>query len=133
MIEKTQTIDLISINKSFLDVMDKPGFLPLIQCASNIFDAPIIFTDENYHLICLYPKNKIGDSVYDTLLETRVLPLETIVKFQEAYLQSPGSHYNPFFVKEGLVKDSPRIFAEVYDDKKILGHIGVFINANSVQ
>lgn len=109
--------------------MDKSGFLPLIRGASKIFDAPIIFTDEHYNLISLYPEQKIGDSVYDTLLESGTLSIDTIVAFQQSYLGEEGLRYEPFYVKEGLVKDAPRIFAEVYDEEKVLGHIGIFISA----
>lgn len=133
MTKKSHVPDMLSIYKAFYEFMDKPGFLPLIQYASKIFEAPIIFTDEHYHLISLYPTNKIDDFVYDTLLETGFLPIETIAAFQEAYLKEPGNRYEPFFAKEGLVKDLPRIFAEVYDEKKILGHIGIFVNAKEVK
>lgn len=133
MIKTVQTPDMLAIYQEFHKCMDKQGFLPLIRCASKIFDAPVIFTDEHYHLISQYPLKNIGDIVYDTYLETGALPIETIAAYQDAYLGDPGNRYKPFFVKEGLVKDSPRIFAEVYDEVKILGHIGVLINEEEVK
>lgn len=128
-----QAPDIISVYNKFHKIMDKPGFSPIIKCASKIFNAPVIFTDEDYHMISLYPVKKIGDEVYDTLLETGSLSIETIAAFQEAYLQEPGNRYEPFFVNNGLVKNMPRIFAEVYDDKNILGHIGIFINLQEAE
>lgn len=107
--------------------IDQSGFLPLIRCASEVFDAPVIFTDKEYRLISLYPSKKIGDYVYDTLLEEGSLSDDTIAAFHEAYLRQPGTRYEPFFENQGLVKDCPRIFAEVYDDTKILGHIAIFL------
>jgi hypothetical protein len=107
--------------------MDKPGFRPLIRCASKIFDAPVVFTDNKYQLISLYPTKKIGDFVYDTLLTTGGLPDETIAAYHDAYLKKPGTRYEPFFEKEGLVEKCPRIFAEVYDEAKVLGHIAIFL------
>lgn len=130
---KTKAPDIASIYKEFYNCIDKPGFIPIIQCASKIFNAPIVFTDDKYNLISLYPVKKINDAVYDTLLEAGTLPLETITAFHEAYLNKPGKRYDPFFEKDGLVKDSPRIFAEIYDKEKILGHIAIFINAKKVQ
>ncbi len=107
--------------------MDKPGFLPLIRCASEIFEAPVVFTDNKYELISMYPTKKIEDFVYDTLFEEGVLPEETIAAYHEAYLRQPGTRYEPFFEDEGLVEKCPRIFAEVYDEVKIIGHIAIFL------
>ena len=118
---------MLEIYKEFHKQMDKPGFRPLIQAAAKIFDAPVVFTDNKYQLISLYPAKKIDDDVYDTLLETGGLPEETIAAFHSAYLNQPGKRYEPFFEKEGLVKDFPRIFAEVYDEINILGHVAIFL------
>lgn len=122
-----QAPDLLEIYKEFHEIMDKPGFQPLIRCASKIFGGPVIFTDDQYQLIAIYPTKKINDFVYDTLLTTGTLPEETIAAFHKAYLRKPGTRYQPFYEKEGLVKDSPRIFAEVYDEAKVIGHIAIFL------
>lgn len=124
---KKQIPAMLEIYKEFHNQMDKPGFLPLIQAAAKIFDAPVVFTDNKYQLVSLYPSRKMDDFVYDTLLETGGLPEETIAAFHSAYLHQPGKRYEPFFEKEGLVKDCPRIFAEVYDDVSILGHVAIFL------
>lgn len=107
--------------------MDQPGFLPLIRCASEIFEAPVVFTDDKYELISMYPAKKIGDFVYDTLFEEGSLPEDTIAAYHEAYLRQPGTRYEPFFEDEGLVEECPRIFAEVYDEEKVIGHIAIFL------
>lgn len=119
--------NLLDIYKEFHNQMDKPGFRPLIRSASKIFDAPVVLTDHQYQLLSLYPAKKIGDPVYDTLLSTGGVPAETIAAFHEAYLSQPGTRYDPFFENTGLVKDCPRIFAEVYDEKKISGHVAIFL------
>ncbi|QSX07677.1 hypothetical protein J0B03_07490 [Alkalibacter rhizosphaerae] len=67
---KTESPDMMQIIKEFHDQMDKPGYRPLIRSASKFFDAPVVFTDDKYELVSLYPAKKIGDFVYDTLLET---------------------------------------------------------------
>ncbi|MGE4509349.1 MAG: PucR family transcriptional regulator [Eubacteriaceae bacterium] len=119
--------DFRTIYKTLHAQMDQPGFRPMIRAASKIFDAPIIFTDDKYQLVALYPAQKIGDYVYDTLLEAGVLPAETIAAYQKSYLSDPGRRYDPFFEKSGLVKDHPRIFAEIYDENKVYGHIAIFL------
>ncbi|MBF7097459.1 helix-turn-helix domain-containing protein [Alkalibacter sp. M17DMB] len=124
---KSKSPDMIEIYKEFHREMDKPGFRPLIRAAGKIFDAPVVFTDNEYQMVSMYPTKKIDDFVYDTLLETGGLPEETIAAFHKAYLSQPGKRYDPFFEKEGLVKDCPRIFAEVYDETKVLGHVAIFL------
>lgn len=119
--------NMVQIYKEFHGQMDKPGYRPLIRCASMVFDAPVVFTDDKYELVSLYPAKKMGDFVYDTLLETGGLPQETIAAFHTAYLREPGRRYKPFYKNDGLVKDCPRIFAEVYDEVKVLGHVAVFL------
>lgn len=104
-----------------------PGFRPLIRAASKLFDAPVVFTDKSYQLVSLYLAQKINDYVYDTLLDAGELLEETIAAFQKSYLSEPGRRYDPFFEKSGLVKDCPRIFAEVYDETKVYGHVAVFL------
>ena len=126
--------DFRSVYKDLHMQMDKPGFRPIIRAASKIFNAPVIFTDDKYQLLSLYPAQKINDYVYDTLLEAGELPEETIAAFQKSYLSDPGRRYDPFFEKSGLVKDYPRIFAEVYDETKVYGHVAVFLkNKNCKQ
>lgn len=124
---KNQEPNFRDIYKEFHGQMDKPGFRPIIRSASILFDAPVIFTDEKYQLVSLYPAVKINDYVYDTLLEEGELPDETIAAFHKAYLRKPGRRYEPFFEKSGLVKDCPRIFAEIYDDDKVYGHVAVLL------
>lgn len=119
--------NLLEIYKEFHNQMDKPGFLPLIRSASLIFDAPVVLTDDQYQLISLYPAQSIGDPVYDMLLATGAVPEDIIAAFHEAYLNQPGTRYEPFFEDTGLVKDCPRIFAEVYDEKEVRGHVAIFL------
>jgi len=118
---------LYDIYKTLHKDMDQPGYRPLIRSASAIFNAPVVFTDDQYQLIAIYPEEKIGDFVYDTLLEQGYLSDETIADFHNAYLRDPGKRYEPFYEKSGLVEDCPRIFAEVYDDTNILGHAAIFL------
>ncbi len=122
--EKSRLYDIYKIlHKN----MDQPGYRPLIRGAATLFGAPVIFTDDRYQLIAMYPEEKIGDYVYDTLLEQGYLPESIIADFHNAYLREPGKRYEPFYEKDGPVKDCPRIFAEVYDDTNILGHAAIFL------
>lgn len=119
--------NMLEVYRELHKHMDRSGFRPLIQAASKLFNAPVVFTDNTYHLVSLYPASPIGDFVFDALLETGGLDDETISAFTSVYLHTPGNTYEPFFEKDGLVKDCPRIFAEVYDEDHILGHVAIFL------
>ncbi len=124
---------LYDIYKTLHKDMDQVGYRPLIRSATAIFDAPVLLTDERYQIIAIYPEEKIGDIVYDTLLEEGQLPDEIIASFHEAYLRDAGKRYEPFYENEGLVKNCPRIFAEVYDESKIFGHVAIFLKNKSLE
>ena len=99
----------------------------LVRRASEFLDCGILLTDENYYLVSQFPSKKIGEEVWDTLCEHKVLPYKVIKSFQEMYLKNEKKTYKPFFADWGLVGKYPRIFAEIYNEDRILGHIGIFL------
>ena len=99
----------------------------LVEVAYDFFKLPVLVTDENYKLISQHPRQKIGVDIWDTLLEKKVLPLETVKSYQREYLDNYKQHYEPFYADSGLVGNCPRIFAEVYTDDQIIGHAALFM------
>lgn len=53
-----QSPTMPAIYKAFHRQIDKPGFLLLNKAAVKNFDAPVIFTDNKYPLVSLYPSKK---------------------------------------------------------------------------
>jgi hypothetical protein len=120
-------VNLNDVYRIFFEALKYDSIDALVEAAFNIFNLPVILTNENYKLICQYPKQKTGEEIWDTLLEKKVLPLSTVEEYQKEYLESMDRCYRPFYANSGLVKNCPRIFGEVYEGEQIYGHVAVFM------
>lgn len=113
--------------KVFFEALKEDSIEVLIRSAWEFFGLPVLFTDENYKLVCQFPKEKIGQPIWDTMFEGQSLPLETIKYYQQTYLNIDEKYYEPFYSCEGPAEDCPRIFGEVYSSERIYGHIAIFM------
>jgi len=117
----------------FFEALKQDNLHELVRAAGDFLGYGIVLTDENYYLISQYPNKTIGEYVWDTLYKHKVLSYDIIRSFQEMYLNNKKKTYNPFYADWGLIGDFPRIFAEIYTEEKILGHIGIFLLGNELQ
>lgn len=111
----------------FFEAVKADDINVLVACAWKFFGLPVLLTDENYRLVCQYPNRRLGQSIWDTLYDHRVLPMELVQEYQHSYLNMHERYYKPFYSREGLAADCPRIFGEVYSDERIYGHIAIFM------
>lgn len=102
----------------------------LIQAAWEFFGVPVLLTDENYKAVCQYPKQKLGQPIWDALLENTALPLEVIQSYNQAYLSDRQPYYRPFYSDQGPSADCPRIYGEVHAGGRIFGYVGIFLFDN---
>ncbi len=109
------------------------GVEQIIQAAHEIFERPVLLTDEHYRLICQVPKKPIGNDIWDRLLEEKELPANVIREYQKIFLNSQTETYQPFYGNWGPAKDSPRIFGELVIHQKIAGHVAVFLQDRPLQ
>lgn len=99
----------------------------VIRAASELYECPVLLTDEHYRLLYQYPEHRLGQSIWDSLHDTGVLPLDTIWEYQQAFLSDTPSIYEPFYADWGPAAEVPRIFGEVYTPTgRILGHFAIF-------
>ena len=85
----------------------------VIRAASELYECPVLLTDEHYRLLYQYPEHRLGQSIWDSLHDTGVLPLDTIWEYQQAFLSDTPSIYEPFYADWGPAAEVPRIFGEV--------------------
>ncbi len=111
----------------FYQALLKGGVKNIVQTANLIFNKPVLFTDENYRLICQSPEEPIGNYIWDTLYEKKTLSIETIWEYQHFFLNDQVNTYEPFYANWGVVKDAPRIFGEVAASDQVLGHVAIFL------
>jgi len=119
--------------KVFFEAIQEDSIHSLVRAAAEFWGYGVLVTDENYYLVSQYPNQRIGDPVWDTLYEHKVLSQQIIQSFQQMYLVNESKTYEPFYADRGLVGDFPRIFAEIYTEDRILGHIGIFLMGNELQ
>ena len=123
----------VNAHQKFFEALQRGGIDAIIETASHLFQSPVLFTDHNYRLISMYPQKCIGESIWDTLFESKTLPLEIIWEFQNAFLKNMVDVYNPFYANWGYVEKWPRIFGEVYSGSHIIGHVAIFLGKTPFQ
>lgn len=113
--------------RKLYDALIKGGIDRIIKEANQIFQSPVLLTDENYQLLCQIPKQLIENDIWDTLLKKRKLPAETIWEYQTQFLNDQKGKYKAFYADWGPVKNAPRIFGEVRINGRIVGHVAIFL------
>ncbi len=111
----------------FFEALKQDSIEALIRTAWEFFGLPVLMTDENYKLVCQYPKKKLDQPIWDALYESHTLPLDVIQFYQQTYLNMEEQYYRPFYSHEGPAADCPRIFGEVHSEERIYGHIAIFL------
>ncbi len=109
------------------------SYQEIVKAAFDLFNLPIVLVDSDYKPLSFYPPVKIGNDIYDTIVEGKPLATETVRLYQTTFLSKRGSHYDPFYANDGIVADCPRIFAEVNDGKSVYGHLAIFLFDNPVR
>ena len=90
----------------------------------------MLLTDENYKAVCQYPRQKLGQPIWDALLQNTALPLEVIQSYNQAYLSDQQPYYRPFYSDQGPSADCPRIYGEIHAGGRIFGYVGIFLFDN---
>lgn len=121
------SISLDTAYRIFFEALKSDDIDAVISAAWGLFNLPVLLTDENYKLIAQYPQRRIGEEIWDALFAEKSLPVDLIRRFQDEFLDGKDRTYEPFYASGGLVQGCPRIFAEVYEGEKILGHLAVFM------
>lgn len=99
----------------------------VLEAAYKLFDSPILFTDEAYRLLYQIPNKKLQNTVWNTILETKVLPDTIVWSYQKHFLNDKIETYKPFYVNWGNSEDAPHIFGQIYNGTQILGHVSIFL------
>lgn len=122
-----QNYSIKDVYEAFYDALKVGGIPSIVKTAVELYDSPVLLTNEDYHLICQYPQEPIGNTIWDTLLVNKTLPSETIYEYQKKLLNKRKEIYEPFYSNKGIVKESPRIFGEVTHKNRVLGHVAIFL------
>ncbi len=111
--------------------------MAILQSAYRIFEAPVVLTNERYRLIAQWPREPIGDMVFDGLLEGPSLSMEIVQRYVQEYLYDKETTFSPFFVDHGVGGAYPRILGQVSVRSaasiETLGHFGILLGEKELQ
>ena len=113
--------------KRVFEAMLDGGINAIIKMANKIFNSPVVFTDDNYRIISQFPHQLIGDPIWDTLIENKILSLETVQEYHTLLSNEKANKYRPFYANWGLATNVPRIMATLYKDDRIFGHLEILL------
>jgi hypothetical protein len=98
----------------------------VVTVAYEIFGKPVLFVDEYFHVVSMYPSGPIGDPAWDEIYQNKAMNREQIFSTLDEFLSGKKAFYKPFFANTGSCAQSPRLFAEVVQDDNVHGHLIVF-------
>lgn len=98
----------------------------VVAATQEIFGRPVLFVDEYFHVVSMYPSRAIGIAEWDEIYESKAMNREQIFRTLDEFLSGKQAFYKPFYACTGSCEKSPRLFAEVVQDSTVHGHIIVF-------
>ena len=113
--------------KRVFEAMLNGGINAIIKIANEIFNSPVVFTDDNYRIISQFPHHPIGDPIWDTLIENKILSLETVWEYRTLLSNEKADKFRPFYANWGLATNVPRIMGTLYKDDRIFGHLEILL------
>ena len=131
--EPTPSQRLLTATWKLFNASLETGLTALIQAASEIYQAPVLYTNELFQIRAMYPNRPTGDHDWDQLYEQRHLPLDEVWKILDENLSGQEPFYRPFYADSGLCRDIPRLFGEVVRSKTVRGHVIVYLGGLPLQ
>lgn len=98
----------------------------VLSAAYEVLGKPILFVDEYFHVVSMYPAEPIGNREWDSIFENKAMNREQILETLDEFLSGKKAFYKPFFANTGSCAKAPRLFAEVVQDNNVHGHLIVF-------
>ena len=98
----------------------------VITVTHEIFQKPVLFVDEYFHVVSMQPSAPIGDPEWDEIYRNKAMNRDQVYRTLDEFLSGKEAFYRPFYANTGSCADAPRIFAEVVQDNTVHGHILVF-------
>ena len=111
--------------KLFLAVCDQ-NMNKVVTAICEIFQMPVLFVDEYFHVVSMQPTGPIGDPEWDEIHRTMAMNQAQIFRTLDEFLSGQQAFYQPFYAATGSCADSPKVFAEGVQDDTVHGHIIVF-------
>ena len=113
--------------RCFLDVIDQEGVQPLIQAASEFFGAPVLFTDELFHIRSVWPREQTGVAELDQSIREGAIQAKREWAILDENLSGEKAFYEPFYANTGVCERVPRLYGELAWQDEVRGHVVVYL------
>lgn len=118
---------LLEAYRAVFESIREQGTDSIIRVANRIFNCPVLFADEYFHVVAMSPSTTIGDEAWDYMVEKKDMRQERIWAIMDEFLSGKEEFYPVFYADSGLCASCPRIFGEVVLDGRVQGHVMVFL------
>lgn len=110
----------------FFEALARGGLENIAKAASGLFELPVVIISAEYAVLGQYPRRRIGDLIWDTMVQEHKVPTEMIWQFKnDLYIKEVNGHEDPLFVDWGMVENLPRIMGNFTVNGVIEGYIGI--------
>lgn len=114
-------------SRCFLDVIDQEGVQPLIQAASEFFGAPVLLTDELFHIRSVWPREQTGVAELDQSIRDGAIQAQREWVILDENLSGEKAFYEPFYANTGVCELVPRMYGELVWQNEVRGHVVVYL------
>lgn len=98
----------------------------ITQAAYEIIGHPLSLVDVEYNVLSLLPYKKIGDQLWDSMYEHKIVNYEMVLQLNIGkYQKGLDDHEDVLFIDYGIGKEIPRIAATCKSNGVILGFLCV--------
>ncbi len=118
---------LLEAYRAIFEAVREPGTDRIMQAAYRLFDCPVLYTDEYFHVVSMIPATPIGDEAWDYMVEKKDMRHERIWAIMDEFLSGRDEFYSIFYADTGLCASCPRIFGEVVLENRVQGHVMIFL------
>lgn len=80
----------------------------VVAATHEIFGRPVLFVDEYFHVVSMYPSQAIGIPEWDEIYKNKAMNREQIFRTLDEFLSGKKAFYKPFYACTGSCAQSPR-------------------------
>ncbi|MBR1781601.1 MAG: helix-turn-helix domain-containing protein [Oscillospiraceae bacterium] len=119
-------------SRRFLDAVGQNGVQALIRTASEIYDAPVVLTDQLFHIRTVWPQ-VTGLPALDRCIQSGNLDSAEEWAVLDENLSGIVPFYSTFYSNTGHCADLPRLYGELVWENEVRGHVIVYLNDRPLQ
>ncbi|MCI9076797.1 MAG: PucR family transcriptional regulator [Dorea sp.] len=119
------------IKEKLFEITVAGTFDDITELAYDLWGYPASIIDIHYHILSMYPSEKIENAVWDTIAPKKAVPDDLPAQLiEERYLESSISSKHPVTIDWGVAESQPRQVCRISIRNQIKGFISVVTTSN---